>query len=320
VKDFNRPYDEEDRLKALTRLNLVSDDSAERFDRITRIAQRLFAVDYADFSLFDANDQVLISNYGYPIERVNRDISLSNYALCKGDVFVIQDTLADDRFSGNLLVASPPKIRFYAGLPIRNKNGFRIGVLSVAGREPRSCSARDQSVLRDLGEMISNELSFMEVAQFDRSTQLSINDGFYSLAEQSLRVCARQKRPAAVIVFDVKKAGPANDPSVDSEFDRERHIRVFANKLRHIFRKSDVVGRLGSEEFTALLLDTSIEHVNEIVMKLQAAIDAYNSAATTRIRLSFTHGTAEFDPEHPVTSNVLVAMANRSMLRLAHVG
>lgn len=317
MKEFKCPYDEDERIDALKKMNMCSGESIERLDRIARVAQRIFALPYADFSLIDTQDQVLLSSFGYAEERISRDISMANHALCKGEIFVVSDTLRDDRFAGNPLVVSQPKIRFYAGIPVRNKNATRIGVFSVAGREPRAFSAQDQSMLRDLGEMITNELSFLEVAQFDRSTQMSVNDGFFSLAQQGLRVCERNKNPAVVVVFDVKKIQTISE--VDSDFDKDRHIRVFANKLRHFFRKSDVIGRLGSEEFTALLLNTRVENLSEIIMKLQAALDSYNASNTSRVQVGFTHGFAEFDPEHPVTSNALVAMANRTLHRLAKV-
>ena len=313
----NCPYDEDERIDALKKMNLCTGESIERLARIARVGQRIFALPYADFSLFDARDQILLSQFGYAEERISRDLSVANHALCKGDIFIVSDTLRDDRFAGNPLVVSSPRIRFYAGIPIRNKHGTRVGVFSVAGREPRAFSAQDQSMLRDLGEMIANELSFLEIAQYDRTTQLSINDGFFALAQQGLRVCERHKNPAVVLVFDVKRVQSMND--LDSDFDKERHIRIFANKLRHFFRKSDVIGRLGTETFTVLLLNTCTAQVDEILMKLQAAIDSYNTSKSSRVQISFSHGFAEFDPEHPVTSNALVAIASRSLNRLANV-
>jgi diguanylate cyclase (GGDEF)-like protein len=317
MKDIIRPYDEEERLEALKKLNILSGESEERFDRITRIAQRMFAVPMADFSIIDADRQRFKSCYGLNGDSIPRDIAMANYAILKNDIFVVPDTMADDRFAGNPLVVSQPKIRFFASYPIHSKGGYRVGALSIADREPRGLSAHDQSVFRDLAEMIENELSFMEASQFDRYTQMSINDGFFNIAEQSLRVCERQKNPAVAVVFDVKKK--INVPDLDSDFEKDKHVKVFANQLRHFFRKSDVVGRLGSEEFTALLVNARSEHVDEIVRKLQTSIDIYNSESGGRHQVTFSHAIAEFDPEHPVTSNALVQMANRALHRLAEV-
>ena len=317
MKDFIRPYDEEERLDALKRLNIFSGESEERFDRITRIAQRMFAVPMADFSVIDADRQRFKSSYGYNSQEIPRDIALANYAILKNGVFVVPDALADDRFAGNPLVVSQPKIRFFASHPIRTKSGYRIGALSIADREPRGLSAHDQSVFRDLSEMIENELSYLETSQFDRLTQMSINDGFYNIAEQSLRVCERQKTPAVAVVFDVKKVMSAND--VEKSIEKDKHLKVFASQLRHFFRKSDVVGRLGSDEFSALLINAKSEHVDEIVRKLQTSVDIYNSESGGGGQVSFSHAIAEFDPEKPVTSTALIQMANRALHRLAKV-
>ena len=315
MKDFIRPYDEEERLDALDRLNILSGDSDERFARITRIAQRMFAVPMADFSVIDAQHQTPVACYGLDSTPIPRDISMANYTILKNDTFLVPDALADERFAGNPQVVSQPKIRFFASYPIRSKSGYRIGTLSIADRVPRSLSAHDQSVLRDLAEMIENELAFIEVSMFDRMTQMSINDGFYSLAQQGLHVCEREKTPAVAVVFDVKKMASANDN--DSDFDKDKHIKVFASQLRHFFRRSDVVGRLGSEEFTALLLNARSENVDEIVRKLQTSIDIYNSESGSRAKVTFSHAIAEFDPENPVTSNALVSTANLALSRLA---
>jgi len=317
VKEVIRPYDEEERLIALDKLNILSGDSEERFDRITRIAQRMFAVPMADFSLIDADHQRFKSCYGMDIGPIPRDIAMANYAILKNDIFFVPDTMNDERFTGNPLVVSAPKIRFFASYPIHTKSGHRIGALSIADRNPRSFNAHDQSVFRDLAEMIENELSFMELASFDRLTQMSINDGFFNLAEQSLKVCVRQKNPAVAVVFDVKEISSANE--AESSYQQEIRVKMFADQMRQFFRKSDVVGRLGNEEFTALLLNAKSEHVDEIVRKLQASIDIYNAEAGQHSEISFSHAIAEFDPEHPVTSNDLVDMANRSLHRLAKV-
>lgn len=316
MKETIRPYDDEERLEALKKLNILSGDSEERFDRIIRIAQRMFAVPMVDFSIVDAHQQHIKSSFGYTVESIERDVSICNYALLKNGVFVVPDTLADERFAGNPLVVSQPKIRFFASYPIRTKAGYRIGALSIADREPRGLSAHDQSVFRDLAEMIENELSFMEIAQFDRLTQMSINDGFFNLAEQSLRVCEREKNPAVAIVFDVKNMDASNESDA---IKTDKHIKVFANQLRHFFRKSDVVGRIGSEEFTALLLNARSEQVDDLVQKLQSSIDIYNADAGQTNRVEFHHAMAEFDPEHPVTSNALIEMANSALMRLAKV-
>ena len=317
MKAILDPKDEAERLKALENFNLLSDESNERFDRITRIAQRMFAMAMVDFSFISATEQLVKSGFGLDFERIDRDISLANHTLLKNALLLVPDTLKDARFSGYSLVVAGPKIRFYAALPIHSISGQVIGVFGLADRTPRTLSPHDQSVFRDFAEMIENELSFIEQAQVDRLTQMAINVGFYTLAEQSLRICTRQKAPAIAVVFAVSGLSGATQRDVLKLDDDQ--IKLFADLLRQLFRKSDVVGRLGREGFTAVLFNARAEHVNGVVRKLQASIDSHNSKTNVQVGIGFRHALAEFDPEHPMTSYELVNAANKTLQRSAQI-
>jgi diguanylate cyclase (GGDEF)-like protein len=300
---------EHQRLAEVHKVKIGNADVQERFDRITRIAQRMFAVTMADFSLIEQHEQRVISASGLNETLIPRDISLAEYSLYKHEVFTVPDAMADARFNANPQVVSRPKIRFFATCPVHSKSGQRVGALTIADSSPRSINAHDQSVLKDLAEMLENELSFASLTTTDRTTQLATNQGFFALAEQGLKLCERNKTPAVAIVFDIANKDAANQG--DTSRSKEKNIRAFADQLRHFFRKSDVVGRLGNEEFTALLLNARSEQVTEMVKKLQSSIDIYNKENRDQPPIKFTHSIAEFDPEHPTRSDALVAQANR---------
>ncbi|TCS43688.1 sensor domain-containing diguanylate cyclase [Reinekea marinisedimentorum] len=314
MKQTVKPYDDEDRLLALEKVIHLSSDSEERFNRVTRIAQRMFNVPMVDFSFISADQQLLKSSYGLDLESIPRDISLANYAILKNELFLIPDTLKDSRFAGNPLVVDRPKIRFFAAYPVHSRSGHRVGVLSIADRQPGSLSAHDQSAFRDLADMVENELSYLEVTSRDRLTRLSINDGFHSLAEQGLNVCVRQDAPAVAIVFDLHQ--PQDALIAESKIKKDIRLKMFAEQLKQFFRRSDIVGRLGSDEFTALLLNARSQHVDEIVRKLQASIDEYNAEVDNPNIIAFKHAVAEFDPQNPVSSSTLVKMANYNLQQL----
>jgi diguanylate cyclase (GGDEF)-like protein len=314
MKEIIRPYDDEDRLLALEKVIHLSGDSEERFNRVIRIAQRIFRVPLVDFSFIGADQQWIKSSYGLDLDAIPRDISLANYAILKNELFFIPDTENDSRFSGNPLVVDRPRIRFFASYPVHSKSGYRIGALSIADRQPRTLSAYDQSAFRDLVDMIENELSYLEVSSLDRLTQLSTNDGFHNLAEQGLRVCIRQNAPAVAIVFVV--VDPNAISGYESKIKKDRRFKLFANQLKRFFRRSDIVGRLGGNVFTALLLNTRSGHVDEMVRKLQSSIDVYNAESTSQISIAFKHAVAEFDPKNPVSSDTLIKMASRNLHQL----
>jgi PAS domain S-box-containing protein len=160
------PPDEEDRLAALRSLELLDTPAEERFDRITRIAQRLFDVPIVLVSLVDQCRQWFKSAQGLGASETPRDISFCGHAIHAGKVFVVENALDDPRFADNPLVTGPPNIRFYAGAPLATAGGFRVGTLCLVDSKARAFPATDQRDLRDLAAWVENELTRHHLAQY----------------------------------------------------------------------------------------------------------------------------------------------------------
>ncbi|MDO9199841.1 MAG: GAF domain-containing protein, partial [Hydrogenophaga sp.] len=131
MKPPDRPIDEKLRLQTLQSLHILNTHAEERFDRLTRMAKRIFGVPIALVSLVDANRQWFKSCIGLDASETPRDISFCGHAILGSEVFVIPDTAADPRFSDNPLVTGYPHIRFYAGCPLVAANGQKLGTLCV---------------------------------------------------------------------------------------------------------------------------------------------------------------------------------------------
>lgn len=109
------PPDEQQRLAVLRSLHILDTPPEERFDRITRTAQRLFNVPIALISLIDAHRQWFKSCQGLPVSETPRGISFCGHAILADTPLIIPDALLDPRFADNPLVTGEPRIRFYAG-------------------------------------------------------------------------------------------------------------------------------------------------------------------------------------------------------------
>jgi GAF domain-containing protein len=159
------PPDEAERLTALQALNILDTPPEARFDRITRLAARLFDVQIALVSLVDANRQWFKSCYGLEERETGRDISFCGHAILQPETMIVPDALVDPRFADNTLVTHEPHIRFYAGQPLNSSDGHRVGTLCIIDRRPRQLSDAEKQTLKDLAIWVERELSSVELTE-----------------------------------------------------------------------------------------------------------------------------------------------------------
>lgn len=149
--------DEENRLAALLALDVLDTPAEERFDRVTRLAKRLFGVDGAAVNMIDRDRQWTKSVAGERYPDLPRADSICAVAIQSSGVFEVNDLSTDDRFSDLDYVTGDPRLRFYAGQPLE-AGGARVGTLCVYGSTPRALSEGDLALLRDLALWVEKEL------------------------------------------------------------------------------------------------------------------------------------------------------------------
>src|SRR5580698_4623597 len=108
---------EEQRLAALRALNILDTPPEERFDRITRLARKLFEVPIALITLVDADRQWFKSCQGLRVRATPRDISFCGHAILSEEGLVVPDTLLDERFADNPMVSGEPASAFTLASP-----------------------------------------------------------------------------------------------------------------------------------------------------------------------------------------------------------
>ena len=142
------PINETQRLRRLMTLRVLDTPSEERFDRITRLAKRLFDVDICLVSLVDSERQWFKSKQGLDVCETPRAVSFCGHAIVKEELFVT-DASRDDRFSDNPLVTGEPHIRFYAGVPVHGPGGHRVGTFCIIDSRPREFWRPDHGNAQD---------------------------------------------------------------------------------------------------------------------------------------------------------------------------
>jgi len=305
LKKPDIPQDEAARLETLRSLNILDTASEERFDRLTRMAKRMFGVPIALVSFVDENRQWFKSCAGLDASETPRDISFCGHAILGNEVFIIPDATKDERFADNPLVLNEPNVRFYAGCPLRYLNGSRLGTLCIIDRKPRSLSEEDLQTLKDLASMVERELAAIQLATVDELTNITNRRGFMFLAQHSLSLCARQNIPASLVFFDLNNFKQVNDKFGHAEGDRA--LIAFAIQMKNSFRVSDLYARLGGDEFVALLTNTSKNLAEEVVAKFLQSLKKYNQEANREYDISVSYGIVEFNYDKHDTVDALLA-------------
>lgn len=298
------PESEDERIAALRSANLLDTSAEERFDRLTRLAKRLFGVPIALVSLVDVNRQWFKSCVGLDASETSRDISFCGHAILGHDVFVVPDALADDRFSDNPLVTGPPFIRFYAGCPLQVARGSKIGTLCVIDVEPREFDADSLKLLQDLARMAEQEIAAVRLASMDDLTLISNRRGFESLSQHALSLCRRLGKSACLLFFDLNGFKQVNDAFGHAEGDRA--LAAFAHVLGSTFRDSDVIGRIGGDEFAVLVTDATQASISPLLSRLADMCDAHNRQAQRGYEIRYSVGCFEFDAaQHPTVQHLI---------------
>ncbi len=159
-----KPANESERLRALTRYNVLDTDAEEDYDEITASVAKICGTAIAIVSLLDAiaivslldeNRQWFKSRYGLEATETSRDISFCGHAILEPErVMIVADATRDERFVDNPLVIGAPNIRFYAGTPLVTHDGCALGTLCVIDTVPRTMTAEQIATLRLAGQTV----------------------------------------------------------------------------------------------------------------------------------------------------------------------
>jgi PAS domain S-box-containing protein len=152
------PVAEDSRLAALHNYAVLDTPAEPEFDDLTRIAAHILDVPTALISLVDADRQWFKSRYGLEAPELPRDISFCGHVVESGARMIIPDSLEDVRFSNNPLVTGQPRIRFYAGVPLRTPDGFVLGTLCAIDYVPRTPSSAQLAMLELLAKQVVDQL------------------------------------------------------------------------------------------------------------------------------------------------------------------
>lgn len=259
-----------DRLAALEELDLLDTPRDEGQERVVRLIRQVFSVDVGLVTLIDAHRQWYKANLGLPFDQVTRDGSFCRHVLDLDTMLVVPDTQNDPRFRDHPAVTGELGIRFYAGTPLRTRDGHIIGSVCAIHTRPRPFSDRDRTILDELAGVAMDRIELQQVATTDSLTRALTRRAFKSEADHLIATALRHKHPLSCIVLDVDHFKTVNDTHGHAAGDVV--LEAVAEVCRANLRAGDIFGRLGGEEFSVLLPHCDRDGALAVAEKLRQAI------------------------------------------------
>lgn len=301
------------RIRRLHGLGLLDSEPEQRYDRLTKLCARLFNVEISLISLIDEDRQWIKSSQGFSQRQTERSVAFCNQTIAQEDIFVVPDTLQDKQYANNIMVTSAPYVRFYAGCPIRARSGEKLGALCLKHPQPRQFSDLDKQLLKQLTEMVEEEIEYNPLLDEDKLTGLLNRDAFERRAQQLLNILVPLQLPVRMFYFDLnnyKRITHAHGISAGDEA-----LFHFSRLLTDVFNDTELVARLVDDEFVVLCLDGSREHD---LQNLQKNVSDYNASISPHLNIEYTVGIASSDNMKNVDLQSLYMFADADLYRHQH--
>ena len=277
--------EEQQRLLAVQATGLLGTPAEERFDKITRIARRMFDMPVAVIDIVGAELTWLKSVQGFDGVEVPRLCSYCHHTIMQEDVCLIHDARIDPRVSDNPSAAT---FVFYAGVPLKF-SGRNVGVLCVADTKPRTLSAEDLDSLRDLAALAQQELEVLALSAaqltlaashrelemkslVDGLTRLWNRGAIHEIGTRELELGNAPGGRTGFAILDIDHFKKTNDTLGHAAGDEV--LRVVSERLRSAIRATDAVGRYGGEEFLVVLPNVAEDTLSMVCERIRRAVSA----------------------------------------------
>lgn len=323
------PKNEEERVKAVRKLELLDTPIEERFEKIVRLACSTMQVPIASFVLIDSDRQWIKATQGLKAYETSRDIAFCAHTILEEDVMVVPDARKDKRFSANPFVIEDPNITFYAGCPVHDPSGHKIGTLCVVDNKARDMDDDDKQNLRDLAGLIERELKVRQleetqtklVHELDGAKRRALTDpltrlwnraGMSELMKRAWAQAVRQQTEIVVVMADIDHFKQINDEH--GHHGGDAALREVSRAMLSAVRSEDVVGRVGGEEFLIILTDCAKGAALDTADRIRQAVEktaVYVDKGPLKVTISM--GVAALVPDKDDVPGALVKMADLAL-------
>lgn len=326
------PPNETARLASLHKMQILATPAEEAFDRITRVTQHVFNVPTVLITIVDEHRQWFKAKIGMVAQETPRDISFCTHVVYSEEILVVEDATKDVRFCDNPLVCGEANIRFYAGRPLRNHEGFVVGSLCLIDQKPRHISHKEIAILDDLGHWAESVFLVRGLSkvtdtllwELDNAKRESLIDSLLRVWNRGAIVdilsreydhAGRGNSKLGLLMVDVDHFKSINDQYGHPVGDAA--LIEVANVLRRQLRSYDSLGRYGGEEFMVVLPQIAYPAMAKLAERLRISVEkAIIHAGSHDIQCTISVGAAVIDgDERRHDIDKIVMAADQALLR-----
>lgn len=305
------------RLAALDALDLLDTPPEEEFDRICELITLIFGVEIGIVSLMDAHRQWYKAVVGLPSKEADLRETFCKYPLVSGQLLVVEDASKDGRFSDHPSVVDGPQIRFYAGMPLITADGQVVGSICAIDKRAREFGARERTILSHLASTVVKQFELRVMAGTDVLTGVMSRRAFKQDCAKHLALAKRHATPVSCVVFDIDHFKHVNDTYGHASGDRV--LVEVAAVARAVLRETDLLGRIGGEEFAVLLPHAETPEAITVAEKLRQLIHQQKfPGSVPTITISASFGVASLVPGEDI--DVLIHKADQALYEAKKTG
>lgn len=286
--------DEQGRIAALQRYEVLDTPPAEPFDKITALVRDVLNVPISAVSLVDRKRQWFKSIQGLSVTETARSVSFCSHAIKDAAVLIVPDATDDLRFADNALVTGAPFIRSYAGAPLRTPDGYNVGALCAIDTVARAFTPAQIGILSSFASLVVDELELRRIAQTDHMTGALSRRGFVAQVDKQIAEHTRNGGGSVLVLLDIDHFKSVNDrfghPAGDDV------LKAISGLCATVLRGNDCFGRLGGEEFGILLTDVSESEGLRTADALRSLIAGYLMPVANGLRVTASFGVSALRP------------------------
>lgn len=170
-----------------------------------------------------------------------------------------------------------------------------------------------QGIALDITDRKRLERRLRKLSLMDSLTGLYNRRGFFAHAEQLMKIASRTKNRLTLVFADVDDLKSINDTWGHGEGDKA--LVETATFLKTVFRESDIIARVGGDEFVVLALENGGKDAASGLVRLSTNLSAYNASRNSVAPLSISIGAACYLPDQPCSIDELLARADTLMYK-----